>query len=147
MEKRTLSYHFNEMLNENYGELWRNSHTFSNNKNAVFGLVRLCCEEANIDAIRMAFERTIGKIAKPVVIRHISVQTRFPYATRLASHSFVKNAIQSDQQANGAISVQEHQLPSHVLTDALTEIGEADQEFLAEVLDNKKKYNLSLIHI
>ena len=145
MEKRTLSYHFNEMLNENYGELWRNSHTFSNNKNAVFGLVRLCCEEANIDAIRMAFERTIGKVAKPVVIRHISVQTRFPYATRLASHSSVKNAIQSNQQAQGAISVQAHQLPSHVLTDALNKIGGSNQDFLAEVLDNKKKHNTALV--
>lgn len=117
------------------------------NQAVVAELLRICCEEDDVKAIKLAFERILGKPEKVVVIKRTLVRTVFPDATAKADMPVIDDRVQDETAAVAVteqpVVVDEADAPGILLKKELDRIGESEGNYAYEVVDNKNRYTVA----
>lgn len=146
-----LKNSFNDFLPQKYLDFRRSVENMNSNQAVVAELLRICCEENNIKAIQLAFERILGKPEKVIVIKKTTVRTVFPDATMkeieppLLDHTDDQTAAVPITQ--NKIVVDAADAPGRLLREMLDKIGEKEQGYSSEVLEHKNSYQVAEVMI
>lgn len=143
---KKLQNSFNEFLPKLYGDFRKSVNDLSSNQAVVAELLRICCEEDDVKAIKLAFERILGKPEKVIVIKRTQVRTVFPDATKKQLKPIVNDRV-LDQTAAIPITEQEdivvvdaENAPGVLLQQMLDKVGDSGRAYAYHVTDNKDKY-------
>ena len=117
------------------------------NQSVVAELLRICCEEDDVKAMKMAFERILGKPEKVLVIKRTVVKTIFPDATEKHLTPLIDTRTQDEtaviEQEDEPIIVEEAESPSFMLRKELDTIGDAGQSRAYAIGDNRNSYTVA----
>lgn len=144
---KKLQNSFNDFLPQKYLDFRRDIHQLNSNQAVVAELLRISCEEDDVKAIQMAFERILGKPEKVIVIKRTLVRTVFPDAKTKELKAEVDDRVQDEFQApaltENKVVIDEDNAPGILLRRMIDELGEKDQTYVWEVLDNKNKHTVA----
>lgn len=144
---KKLQNSFNDFLPQTYFNFRRNTHLLNSNQAVVAELIRICCEEDDVKAIQMAFERILGKPEKVVIIKRTLVRTIFPDARTKQPKALIDDRVQDEVQVQAVteskVVIDESNAPGILLTRMIDEIGGKDREYSYEVLDNKDAHTVA----
>ena len=136
-----LGNYFKDYLPKNYRKFRTSVYKMSSNEAVVAELLRICCEEDDIPAIKLFFERTLGKPEKVIVVKRTKIRMEYPEATGKA---IGKSEVVADDAPlapfENKVVVDEKDTPKWLLLDALDRIGSYGQEYAYKVLDDKDNY-------
>lgn len=135
-----LNNYFKDHLPKNYRDFRLSVHKMSSNEAVVAELLRICCEEDNVQAIKLFFERTLGKPEKTIVIKRTSIRMEYPNATKKALEPQIDEETITTSPLENKVIVEEKDSPGWLLNRALDKIGESGQEYAYEVIEDKDKY-------
>lgn len=144
---KKLQNSFNVFLPQNYREFKQGTVNLNSNQAVVAELLRICCEEDDVKAIKIAFERIIGKPEKVVQIKRTIVRTLYPDAIKKAptrvieEETFVRNPLAE------MVVVDEAEVPGKILYDMLDKIGENGRQYAYEVLQSKNQYSVAEVMV
>lgn len=142
-----LQNSFSDFLPQKYFDFRRGTEKLTSNQAVVHELLRICCEESDVKAIEMAFERILGKPEKVVVIKRTLVRTVFPDARAKAlqpteaevSHDeFLPPAITENK-----VVIDASNAPGILLKQMVDEIGEKERSYSYAVLDKKDEHTVA----
>lgn len=146
-----LKNYFNDFLPQTYFEFRRNVDNFNANQAVVAELLRICCEENNIKAIQLAFERIIGKPEKVIIIKKTTVRTVFPDAKAKAltppEVDYTEDVTAAKPVTFDKVVVDAANAPGQLLKEMLDKIGDSAQGYSSEVLENKNKHQVAEVMI
>lgn len=146
-QAKKLQNSFNDFLPMTYRDFRMGSHKLTSNKAVVAELLRICCEEDDIKAIQMAFERILGKPEKVVVIKRTLVRTVFPDARTKALKADVDESVQDEHRpapiTETAVVVDEKNAPGILLKKMVEKIGEKPRDYSYELLEKKDQYKVA----
>ena len=147
VQVKKLQNSFNDFLPMNYRDFRMGLSELTSNQAVVAELLRICCEEEDVKAIQMAFERILGKPEKVVVIKRTLVRTVFPDARTKALKPEVDDRVQDEFKP---VSVTENKVvisadnaPGILLQKMVDEIGDKEREYSYTVLDDKDSYSVA----
>lgn len=144
---KKLQNSFNDFLPQKYLKFRRSAHLLNSNQAVVAELLRICCEEDDVKAIQMAFERILGKPEKVIVIKRTLVRTVFPDAQTKALKPVVDDRVMDEYRpADVTVSkvvVDEKNAPGILLRKMIDKIGEKEREYSYGVIDDKDKYTVA----
>ncbi len=144
---KKLQNSFNDFLPQKYFDFRRGAHLLNSNQAVVAELLRICCEEDDVKAIQMAFERILGKPEKVIVIKRTLVRTIFPDARTKLKAAVVDDRVQDEFHpptiTESKVVIDEKNAPGILLRKMIEEIGEKDREYSYEVLDKKDAYTVA----
>ena len=135
-----LNNYFKDHLSKNYRDFRLSVHKMSSNEAVVAELLRICCEEDNVQAIKLFFERTLGKPEKTIIIKRTSIRMEYPNATQKALEPQVEEETITISPLESKVIVEEKDSPGWLLNRALDKIGESGQEYAYEVIEDKDRY-------
>ena len=135
-----LNNYFKDHLPKNYRDFRLSVHKMSSNEAVVAELLRICCEEDNVQAIKLFFERTLGKPEKTIIIKRTSIRMAYPNATRKALVPGEETETAVTSPLENKVVIEEKDSPGWLLNRALDKIGESGQEYAYEVIENKDQY-------
>lgn len=149
---KKLQNSFNDFLPQKYGEFRRSIHQLSSNQAVVAELLRICCEEDDVKAIKMAFERILGKPEKVLVIKRTAVRTVFPDALVKLTKPTVDTRVQDEVSAvvspfEDKVVVDEANAPGVLLNKMLDKIGDEAQNYSYDVIGNKEKHTVAEVMV
>ena len=137
-----LNNYFKDHLPKNYRDFRLSVHKMSSNEAVVAELLRICCEEDNVQAIKLFFERTLGKPEKTIVIKRTSIRMEYPNATKKALKPQIEEETTAVSPLENKVVIEEKDSPGWLLNQALDKIGESGQEYAYEVIEDKDKYSV-----
>lgn len=141
---KKLQNSFNEFLPLKYGVFKRGINELTSNKAVVAELLRICCEEDDVKAIQMAFERILGKPEKVIVIKRTIVRTIYPDARGKKQIAEVDDRVRDEFTVpaviESAVVVGEDNAPGILLRKMVEKIGEKTRQYSYDLLDEKDKY-------
>lgn len=144
---KKLSNSFNVFLPKKYFDFRRDTQKLNSNEAVVAELLRICCEESDVKAIQLAFERILGKPEKVVVIKKTTVKTIFPDALTKSPlpviDTRVKDEVNVAAEVEKPVVVDEANAPGILLRKMIDEIGEKPREYSYEVLDAKDHHSVA----
>lgn len=150
---KKLQNSFNEFLPQSYQEFRRDVNLLKANQAVVAELLRICCEGDDIKAIKLAFERILGKPEKVVVIKRTTVRTVFPDAKTKDTLPVVNDRI-LDQTAAVPITeqedivvVDEENAPGVLLRKMLDKIGDSGRQYAYEVVEKKNQHTVAEVMV
>jgi hypothetical protein len=121
------------------------------NEAVVAELIRICCEEDEVKAIQMAFERILGKPEKVVVIKHTIVRTVFPDATAKQLKPDVTDRVMDEFKpasiTENKVVITADNAPGLLLQKRMDEIGEKQRDYSYKVLDDKDDYEVAEVMV
>jgi len=126
----------------NYREFRLSVHKMSSNQAVVAELLRICCEEDNVQAIKLFFERTLGKPEKTIIIKRTSIRMEYPNATKKALKPQIEEETTTISPLENKVIVEEKDSPGWLLNRALDKIGASGQEYAYEVIEGKDRYSV-----
>lgn len=135
-----LNNYFKDHLPKNYRDFRLSVHKMSSNEAVVAELLRICCEEDNVQAIKLFFERTLGKPEKTIIIKRTSIRMEYPNATKKALEPGDETETTTISPLESKVIVEEKDSPGWLLNQALDKIGESGQEYAYEVIEDKDRY-------
>ena len=135
-----LNNYFKDHLPKNYRDFRLSVHKMSSNEAVVAELLRICCEEDNVQVIKLFFERTLGKPEKTIIIKRTSIRMEYPNATKKALKPQIEEETTAVSPLESKVIVEEKDSPGWLLNRALDKIGESGQEYAYEVIENKDRY-------
>lgn len=150
---KKLQNSFNSFLPMNYRAFKQAMPKLSSNESVVASLLRICSEEDDVKAIKIAFERILGKPEKVIVIKRTIIRTIFPDAKTRNKTPIIDNRVQDQTSALAVtdnadlIVVDEANAPGILLTKKLDEIGDSLNTYSYEVLDNKDRYTVAEVMV
>ena len=148
---KKLQNSFNEFLPQNYRLFKQEMLKLSSNEAVVAELLRICCEEDDVKAIKIAFERILGKPEKVIIIKHTVVRMIFPDAKTKALKPVVDDRVQDVTAAvspfENKMIIDEENAPGILLRKMLDKIGDAGRDYAYEVVDHKNKYNVAEVMV
>lgn len=147
-----LQNSFNEFLPQTYLDFRRSLHLLTSNQAVVAELLRVCCEEDDVKAIKIAFERILGKPEKVLVIKRTLVRTVFPDATKKTLIAPVNDRVLDEVAVTispfeNKLVVDEANAPGVLLTKMLDEVGEKGREYAYKVIEEKDKHKLAEVMV
>lgn len=142
-----LQNYFNDFLPQKYFDFRRGLEKLNSNQAVVAELLRICCEETDVKAIQMAFERILGKPEKVVVIKRTIVRTVFPDARTKQLKPTVE-AESHDEYLVPAVTenkvvIDEGNAPGLLLKQMVDDIGKKDRSYSYDVLDKKDNHSVA----
>lgn len=143
---KKLQNSFNTFLPQTYFEFRRGINELSSNQAVVASLLRICCEEDDIKAIKLAFERILGKPEKVVVIKRTTVRMVYPDATKKQLQPVVNTRVQDETTAvehDEKVVIDEADAPGILLRKMLDKIGDSANDYSFKVLDRKDQYTVA----
>ena len=135
-----LNNYFKDHLPKNYRDFRLSVHKMSSNEAVVAELLRICCEEDNVQAIKLFFERTLGKPEKTIIIKRTSIRMEYPNATQKALKPQDEVETTTTSPLENKVVIEEKDSPGWLLNRALDKIGESGQEYAYEVIEDKDRY-------
>lgn len=148
---KKLQNSFNDFLPLKYREFHRGLLKLSSNQAVVGELIRICCEEDDVKAIKIAFERILGKPEKVVVIKRTLVRTVFPDAKTKQPRMLVDDRIQDEVGVaptyDEKVVIDEANAPGILLRKMLDKIGDEGRNYAYEVLDAKDSYSVAEVMV
>ena len=135
-----LNNYFKDHLPKNYRDFRLSVHKMSSNEAVVAELLRICCEEDNVQAIKLFFERTLGKPEKTIIIKRTSIRMEYPNATQKALKPQGEVETTAISPLENKVVIEEKDSPGWLLNRALDKIGESGQEYAYEVIEDKDRY-------
>jgi len=146
-QAKKLQNSFNDFLPQKYFDFRRNSHQLTSNQAVVAELLRICCEEDDVKAIQMAFERILGKPEKVIVIKRTLVRTIFPDARTKALKPVIDDRVMDEFRplavTESKVVIDASNAPGILLKSMVDDIGEKEREYSYTVLDNKDYYTVA----
>lgn len=145
MRQKKLQNYFKDFLPQNYFDFTRDLYGLTSNQAVVAELLRVCCEEKDVKAIEMAFERILGKPEKVVVIKRTVVRTLFPEAkTKALQPQIVKDLdVTRADVTTDAVVIEASNAPGLLLQQMIDEIGEKPRDYSYQVLENKHNHSVA----
>lgn len=144
---KKLQNYFKDFLPLNYKEFRRLVPEMTSNQSVVAELLRICCEDDDVKAMKMAFERILGKPEKVLVIKRTIVRTVFPDAkTRHLTDQAVKRVEDETQVVDVEdvpIIIEAADSPGYMLRKELDVIGEAGQQKAYHITDQKNQFTVA----
>lgn len=142
-----LQNSFNDFLPQRYFDFKRGAESLTSNQAVVAELLRICCEESDVKAIEMAFERILGKPEKVVVIKRTLVRTVFPDARTKQ----VKPTVEPESHdqylppviTDNKVVIDASNAPGLLLKKMVDEIGQKERSYSYQVLDKKNEYTVA----
>lgn len=117
------------------------------NQAVVAELLRVCCEEDDVKAMKMAFERILGKPEKVLVIKRTIVRTIFPDAKEKQLKPVIDTRIQDEvmeiEKEDEPIILDEVESPSYMLRKELDTIGDQGQQKAYYIGDNRNQHSVA----
>lgn len=148
---KKLQNSFNEFLPKLYLEFRRGVLKLTSNEAVVAELIRICCEEEDVKAIKIAFERILGKPEKVVVIKRTLVRTIFPDAKTKALEPVVNDRVQDETEQitvfEDKVIIDEANAPGILLRKMLDKIGEEGCEYAYDVIDDKDSHQVAEVMV
>jgi hypothetical protein len=150
---KKLQNSFNEFLPMKYLDFHRGLLKLTANEAVVAELIRICCEEDDVKAIKIAFERILGKPEKVVVIKRTKVRTIFPDALAKKLTPELNNRVMDESAAvaiterDDLVVVDEANAPGVLLRSMLDKIGDSGREYAYEVVENKNRYPVAEVMV
>lgn len=143
---KKLQNSFSTFLPQNYREFKLGVSKLSSNEAVVAELVRICCEEDDVKAIKLAFERILGKPEKVVIIKRTLVKMIYPDARTKALKPVVDTRVQDEVAAVSAVEdkiiIDEANAPGILLRKYLDVIGDRGRDYAYDVVDHKDIYTV-----
>lgn len=142
-----LQNSFNDFLPQKYFDFRRGLDQLTSNQAVVAELLRICCEENDAKAIKMAFERILGKPEKVIIIKRTLVRTIFPDARTKKLAPEVDDRVQDEFKpapiSENKVVVTAENAPGILLKKRVEQIGDKPRQYSYDVLDNKDKYEVA----
>lgn len=142
-----LQNSFNDFLPRKYFDFRRNAENLTSNQAVVAELLRICCEESDVKAIEMAFERILGKPEKVVVIKRTLLRTVYPDARTKALKPTVENKSLDEYHppaiTENKVVIDASNAPGLLLKRMVDDIGEKERSYSYEVLDKKDQHTVA----
>ena len=149
VQGKKLQNYFNDFLPMNYREFRQAVPDMSANQAVVAELLRVCCEEGDVKAMKMAFERILGKPEQVLVIKRTVVRTVFPDATKKLDKPVRSTRAQDElatiDKGDEPVIIGETDSPSYVLRRELDVVGDSGQAYAYEVGDNRDKHTVARV--
>ena len=149
VQGKKLQNYFNDFLPMNYREFRQAVPDMSANQAVVAELLRVCCEEGDVKAMKMAFERILGKPEQVLVIKRTVVRTVFPDATKKLDKPVRSTRAQDElatiDKGDEPVIIGETDSPSYVLRKELDVVGDSGQAYAYEVGDNRDKHTVARV--
>jgi len=144
---KKLQNSFNDFLPQKYFDFRRGMHLLNSNQAVVAELLRICCEEDDVKAIKLAFERILGKPEKVIVIKRTTVKILYPDATKKALAPVIDTRVQDEvapvTDLETKIVVDAANAPGVLLNKMLDKIGDIGRQYAYDVIADKDKYTLA----
>lgn len=142
-----LQNSFNDFLPQKYFNFRREAEKLNSNQAVVHELLRICCEENDVKAIEMAFERILGKPEKVVVIKRTLVRTIFPDArTKQPKPAAIEenhDEFLPPSITENKVVIDASNAPGILLKQMVDEIGLKERSYSYQVLDKKDEYTVA----
>lgn len=142
-----LQNSFNDFLPQKYFDFRRGMNALTSNEAVVAELIRICCEEDDVKAIKMAFERILGKPEKVIIIKRTLVRTVFPDAKTKALQPEIDDRVVDETKpaeiTENKIVVSAENAPGLLLKKKVDSIGDKPRQYSYDVLDDKDKYEVA----
>lgn len=142
-----MQNYFNEFLPQTYHDFRKGIYQLTSNQAVVAELLRTCCEEKEVKAIEMAFERILGKPEKVVVIKRTLVRIEYPdAATKALKPSFddrVVDEVRAISHDDSKVVIDARDAPGLLLRRMVDEIGDKPRDYSYQVLENKNQYTVA----
>ncbi len=142
-----LQNSFNDFLPQKYFNFRRSAESLTSNEAVVAELLRICCEENDVKAIEMAFERILGKPEKVIVIKRTIVRMVFPDARTKQPKAIIDDSVHDEfappEITRNKVVIDESNAPGLLLRKMLDEIGEKERSYSYAVLDKKDEYTVA----
>lgn len=149
VQGKKLQNYFNDFLPMNYREFRQAVPDMSANQAVVAELLRVCCEEGDVKAMKMAFERILGKPEQVLVIKRTVVRTVFPDATKKLDKPVRSTQAQDElaiiDKGDEPVIIGETDSPSYVLRKELDVVGDSGQAYAYEVGDNRDRHTVARV--
>lgn len=146
-QAKKLQNFFNDFLPQKYFDFRRSAHELTSNQAVVAELLRICCEEDDVKAIQMAFERILGKPEKVVVIKRTLVKTIYPDAQTKQFAPEVNDRVMDEFRpapvTENKVVITADNAPGILLMNMVDEIGEKEREYSYTVLDKKDQHTVA----
>ena len=146
-QSQKLQNYFKDFLPLNYRDFRQQVRTMTANQSVVAELLRVCCEEDDVKAMKMAFERILGKPEKVLIIKRTIVKTIFPDAQAKNPTRAIDTRVQDETTAvepdEEPIIVEESESPSYMLRKELDIIGDSGQQRAYSIGDNRDKFTVA----
>jgi hypothetical protein len=144
---KKLQNYFKDFLPLNYKEFRRSVPEMTSNQSVVAELLRICCEDDDVKAMKMAFERILGKPEKVLVIKRTVVKTIFPDArTKHITDQTVARMEDETQKVDDddePIIIEAADAPGFLLRKQLDIIGDAGQQKAYAITDRKNDFTVA----
>lgn len=147
---KKLQNYFKDFLPQNYREFRSSANTLASNPAVVAELLRICCENDDVKAIKMAFERILGKPEKVVVIKRTTVKLIYPDAREKHPKPAVDTRAQDETTVattKKQVVISEDEAPGQLLRKMFDKIGERGREYAYEVIDKKNLYTVAEVMV
>lgn len=140
---KKLQPYFKDFLPLNYRVFKQKIPQMSSNQAVVASLLRICAEDDDIKAIKIAFERILGKPEKVTIIKRTTIRMTYPEAATksLEKPVVVEKAVVVDPFADKVV-LDEKDAPGFLLKQALDDLGDLNNEFVYEVVDKRNSYSV-----
>lgn len=148
---KKLQNSFNDFLPLKWQDFRRQLTQLSSNQAVVAELLRICCEEDDVKAIKIAFERILGKPEKVIIIKRTIVRTIFPDARTKQPKMIVDNSVQDEVAVQPVLAakivIDEANAPGVLLRKMLDKIGEKGRDYAYDVTDKKNQHTVAEIMV
>jgi hypothetical protein len=142
-----MQNYFNDFLPQEYFGFRKNLYNLTSNQAVVAELLRTCCEEKDVKAIEMAFERILGKPEKVVIIKRTMVRLEFPDAVTKALKPEFDDRVMDEVRAtnidDSKVVLDANNAPGLLLRRMVDEIGEKPRDYSYQVLDKKNSHTVA----
>lgn len=144
---KKLQNSFNDFLPLNYRSFRMGANKLTSNQAVVAELLRICCEEDDVKAIQVAFERILGKPEKVIVIKKTTVRTAFPDARTKQLKPDIDDRVQDEFKpasiTENKVVITADNAPGILLRKMVDDIGDKEREYSYIVLDSKDDYTVA----
>lgn len=121
------------------------------NQAVVAELLRACCEEDDVKAIKLAFERILGKPEKVIIIKKTLVRVVFPDAKTKALEAAVDDRVVDEiappSPFENKTIIDGANAPGVLLRKMLDEMGDKGQAYAYEVLSEKDSHTVAEVMV
>lgn len=148
---KKLQNSFNDFLPQKYLKFRRGVHELTSNQSVVHELLRICCEEDDVKAIKIAFERILGKPEKVIIIKRTIVRTIFPDARTKQPKMLVDDSVHDEVAVQpvqtAKVIIDEANAPGILLTKMLDKIGDEGRDYAYQVVDKKDSFTVAEVMV
>lgn len=115
----------------------------------VAQLLSICCEDKDIKAMRLAFERILGKPEKVVVIKRCRTRVLYPDATGRLSEGNSSGGPVAETAlsivAQDDVVIDGHESPGVYLRELLVKVCDMKQADVFAVLEDRDSYDVATV--